>query len=325
MRVSKVIFIGKSKKKSGSTRFMLKGLRKRAPRARFLNVPRYRKRYVWSNCKKHIHRRITSYDPDLVLIFSQDIPFEVLEKIKARYLTAIYYHDGYNPPGEKLLRYARQVDYFFLTNKTQIGLFREAGVRNPIFCLEGCDADEHRRVPSWNRKWAAQVAFIGKPGAPHRVELLKCVNRSFELKAWGGDWAGFGFKCPKTSIYPRQFARICNATDIILGCDAHLEMEGCFSNRTWHTLGCGGFLLTNYQPGLEDIFVKGRHLEWYHSPAECLEMIAHFLHHPGERKAIAAAGYEFVHANRTYDIVMDEIISHIETDQNHYSAADERR
>jgi len=186
MRVSKVIFIGKSKKKSGSTRFMLKGLRKRAPRARFLNVPRYRKRYVWSNCKKHIHRRITSYDPDLVLIFSQDIPFEVLEKIKARYLTAIYYHDGYNPPGEKLLRYARQVDYFFLTNKTQIGLFREAGVRNPIFCLEGCDAGEHRRVPSRNRKWAAQVAFIGKPSAPHRVELLKSVNRSFELKAWGG-------------------------------------------------------------------------------------------------------------------------------------------
>ena len=120
MKISKVIFIGKSKKKSGTTRFMLKGLQKRVPQVAFLNAPRYRKLYFWSNYEKHIYRRITSYDPDLVLIFSQDIPFEVLDKIKARYLTAIYYHDGYNPPRDKLVRYARQVDYFFLTNKTQI-------------------------------------------------------------------------------------------------------------------------------------------------------------------------------------------------------------
>ena len=63
------------------------------------------------------------------------------------------------------------------------------------------------------------------------------------------------------------------------------------------------------------MFEKGRHLEWYQDPAECLEMIEYYLQHPDERRAIAAAGYEYVHANRTYDVVMDEIISRIESDQ----------
>ena len=315
MKIKKVIFLGKSKKKTGNTRFMLKGLRKRVPQAEFINVPRYRKKYFWTDHRKRIYRRITDFDPDLVLIYSSDIPLAVLEKIRSRRLTAIFYPDVYEPLQEKMVQYARLVDYLFITNKTQIEELRSLGIRNPVFCWQGCDPDEHRIIPTRKPKWSSQVAFIGRPSPAHRVDLLKAVHRQFELKAWGARWSEFGFKCPKVNVYPKHYARICYAADVILGCDASFEMDYNTSNRTWITLGCGGFLLTNYQHGLEDIFEKGRHLEWYRDTAECLEMIEYYLQHPEKRKAIAAAGYEFAHTHRTYDIVMDEIITRIESDR----------
>lgn len=315
MPISKVIFLGKSKKKTGNTRFMLKGLQRRVPQAAFLNVPRYRKLYFWSDYQRHIFRRIVAFDPDLVLIYSSDIPFAVLEKIQSRYLTAIFYPDVYNPLRERLVAYARQVDYLFITNKRQIAELESLGVRKPIFCWQGCDADEHRVVATRNPKWAAQVAFIGRPSPDHRVQLLQAVHQSFDFKAWGAPWSAYGFRCPQVNIYPRHYARICYASEIMLGCDASFDMDFNTSNRTWITLGCGGFLLTNYQRGLEDMFVKGKHLEWYQSTEECLEMIDYYLQHPHKRRKIAAAGYAYVHANRTYDIVMDEIITRIEENQ----------
>jgi spore maturation protein CgeB len=64
---------------------------------------------------------------------------------------------------------------------------------------------------------------------------------------------------------------------------------------------------------METILKKGVHLEWFHSKEECLDLIGYYLKHDQERKEIARRGYEFVHSNRTYDVVMDEIISYFET------------
>ena len=182
--------------------------------------------------------------------------------------------------------------------------------------MQGCDRDAHRIIATRNKKWAAEVAFVGRPHQENRVTMLQAINQKFDLKTWGARWQEYDLTCLKTRIYPAEYAKICYATKISLGCDQSFELEGYFSNRTWITLGCGGFLLTNYTPGLEDIFTKGKHLEWYHDEAECLELIAYYLKHEQRRKQIAQNGYEFAHTHRTYDVVMDEIISHIENNHN---------
>ena len=77
-------------------------------------------------------------------------------------------------------------------------------------------------------------------------------------------------------------------------------------------MGCGGFLITRYILGMDTIFTKGVHLVWFHSKEECLDLIDYYLKHDEQRKKIARRGYQFVHSNRTYDVVIDEIISHFE-------------
>jgi hypothetical protein len=316
MSIRSVIFLGKSKKKTGNTRFMLNALQRRVEQVVFLNLPRVKKTYFWTDYRKIILHKIIKQNPDLVLIYSKDIPYSVLQKISPRFKTALFFPDHDGPENEKLIQYGALVDYLFITNKTHIAALKSLGVRNPVYCMQGCDRDTHRIIATRNNKWTAEVAFVGRPRQENRVEILQAINRKYELKTWGASWQEYGLTCLKDHIYPTEYAKICYATKIILGCDQSFELEGYFSNRTWITLGCGGFLLTNYTPGLEDIFTKGKHLEWYHDEAECLELIAYYLKHEERRKQIAQNGYEFAHTHRTYDVVMDEIISHIENNHN---------
>ena len=316
MSINHVIFLGKSKKKTGNTRFMLKALQRRVGQVVFINLPRYKKYCFWTDYRKAIRRKIFKQNPDLVLIYSKDIPYSVLEKIIPRYQTAIFFPDPDGPSDQKLIRYGALVDYLFITNKTHLADLKAQGVKNPIYCMQGCDRDVHRVMATKNHKWASEVAFIGRPWQENRIKLLQAINQKYDLKTWGAHWREYGLTCLKTRVYPKEYAKICYATKIILGCDQSFELEGYFSNRTWITLGCGGFLLTNYNPGLEKIFTKGEHLEWYHNQEECLALIDYYLKHEDRRKQVAQNGYQFAHTHRTYDKVIDEIISHIENNHN---------
>ncbi len=313
MQIFKVIFLGKSKKKTGDTQFMFNALRRRVQKAVFINVPRYKKLFFWTDFKKVIHKKINRFNPDLVLIYSKDIPYSVLSKIRAQYKTAIFYPDVNVPLDEKLVSYARLTDYLFITNKSQIAELKSLGVKNPVFCMHGCDRDDHRIIQTKNLKWASDVAFIGRPSIDYRIELLQAINQHYNLKTWGANWQVFGLTCLKKNIYPKEFAKICYASKIILGCDVREDIECHTSNRTWIALGCGGFLLTRYIHGMETIFKKGVHLEWFHTKQECLDLIDYYLKHDEQRKKIARRGFQFVHANRTYDVVINEIISHFES------------
>ena len=97
MRIRNVIFLGKSKKKTGNTRFMLKALQRRVDRVVFINLPRIKKYYFWADHRRIILNKILRHDPDLVLIYSKDIPYSVLEKIKPHYRTAIFFPDPDGP------------------------------------------------------------------------------------------------------------------------------------------------------------------------------------------------------------------------------------
>lgn len=71
------------------------------------------------------------------------------------------------------------------------------------------------------------------------------------------------------------------------------------SQRIWDVLGCGGFLLTNYQMELPEYLQVGADLDCYESPAELKEKVAYYLSHQEERMEIAHHGYETVKNKHT--------------------------
>ena len=111
MPITKVIFVGKSKKKTGNTKFMFNALKRRVKQATFINVPRHKKLFFWTDFQKIIHKKILRVNPDVVLIYSKDLPYQVLKNIRTLYRTVIFYPDPEGPLNEKLIRYGRLVDY----------------------------------------------------------------------------------------------------------------------------------------------------------------------------------------------------------------------
>ncbi len=70
--------------------------------------------------------------------------------------------------------------------------------------------------------------------------------------------------------------------------------------RVFDILGCGGFLMTNYQQELTEIFTVGEDLECYGSIEELVEKCDYYLKHEDERIRIAVTGYEKVKKYHTY-------------------------
>ena len=70
--------------------------------------------------------------------------------------------------------------------------------------------------------------------------------------------------------------------------------------RIFDILGCGGFLMTNFQAELPEYFDIGVDLETYSSMEELVEKCAYYLEHEDKRQKIAQNGYEKVCAGHTY-------------------------
>lgn len=70
--------------------------------------------------------------------------------------------------------------------------------------------------------------------------------------------------------------------------------------RIFDILGCGGFLMTNYQAELPEYFEIGVDLEAYSSLDELVDKCAYYLAHEEERKQIALNGYRKVCEQHTY-------------------------
>ena len=62
--------------------------------------------------------------------------------------------------------------------------------------------------------------------------------------------------------------------------------------RVLDVLGCGGFLITNYQPEIMEYFTPGRDLVVYEDIVDLVSKVEYYLIHEDERKAIAANGYK---------------------------------
>ena len=81
--------------------------------------------------------------------------------------------------------------------------------------------------------------------------------------------------------------------------------------RIFDILGCGGFLMTNFQSELLDFFNIGTDLEAYSSMEELVEKCAYYLEHEDIRKQIAENGYEKVCTNHTYIHRLKEMIGYL--------------
>jgi spore maturation protein CgeB len=70
--------------------------------------------------------------------------------------------------------------------------------------------------------------------------------------------------------------------------------------RAFDIMGCGGFLLTNFQADFLEHFTPGADYVYYESVDDLLCKVDYYLEHEDERCRIARNGYEMVKENHSY-------------------------
>lgn len=78
--------------------------------------------------------------------------------------------------------------------------------------------------------------------------------------------------------------------------------------RTFETLGCETFILTNETPGLSNLFSIGKNIITYSNEWDLLDKISYYLKNATERDIITKNGYNHVLQNHTYFKRMEYLV-----------------
>jgi hypothetical protein len=208
--------------------------------------------------------------------------------------------------------YAQAADLVFsgYSSKCRYGLYNINAA--PLFGF----FDKNKYQVLKNRNKCIDVSFVGlinKANRRNYIDYLRANKITVDLYG-GGTRNGF--------IDFSKMVEILNNSKI------NLNFCGLDTRKAIHTLNinnritqingrlfeialCGGFVLTEYMPGIENMFEIGKEMDCFRSKEELLEKIKYYLKNEKEREDIAKRGYE--RAIRDYDATVGfaKIFDHI--------------
>ena len=145
--------------------------------------------------------------------------------------------------------------------------------------------------------------------ALERCEILTMVGQKHQVNLFTGDknYKPEGINNRGKVDYYNEMPYIFKNTDINLNITLRSIQRG-IPLRCMDIMGCGGFLLTNYQEDFLNFFEPFEDYVYFESRADLLEKIEYYITHDEERNRIAASGYEKVKAGHTYKLRLEEIL-----------------
>ncbi len=151
-------------------------------------------------------------------------------------------------------------------------------------------------------RYVAAHSYIGMQIAQtERARTLNTLSRYFSVDLYTGSdvsaLQGVQTHGPVASL--TEMPKIFHLSRINLNMTIKPIQTG-LPLRIFDILGCGGFLMTNFQAELPEYFDIGADLEAYSSMEELVEKCAYYLEHEDVRRQIAENGYRKVCEQHTY-------------------------
>ena len=153
-------------------------------------------------------------------------------------------------------------------------------------------------------------SFIGSDLAWHeRLLYLNSLAKYFDVDLYtGSDTSELnGVHIHSTVKTLTEMPLVFNLSRINLNITTRSIQTG-LSLRNFDICGCGGFLMTNYQEELPELYEPGTEAEYFSSEDELVDKCAYYLEHEDERAAIAQRGYERTVSSHSYEIRIAEMI-----------------
>ena len=169
------------------------------------------------------------------------------------------------------------------------------------------------------RRYLVAHQYIGmKLAALERERTLNHLARNFHVTLYtGSDTSSLkGVDCRGGVKTLTEMPKVFHASKINLNMTMR-PIETGLSLRVWDILGCGGFLMTNYQAEIPDFFEIGKDMETYTSMEELEQKVQYYLTHEDERIEIAIRGYEKASMYHTYEKRLAEMLRILASSNSH--------
>lgn len=160
-----------------------------------------------------------------------------------------------------------------------------------------------------DKKTTAQLYIGNKLTALERMQMMTQLSEHFSVDLYTGSDTS-----TLPHIHNRGFAKsltempvIFHESKINLNPTSRAIRSG-LPQRIFDIMGCGGFVLTNYQPELPEIFALNSEVAAYSSLEEMLDLISYYLEHENTRKEIAHNGFERVARDYNYPVRLEQLL-----------------
>ena len=254
-------------------------------------------------CKKKTDETICcfaqQYRPDMILIgFAKFLDDATIRLLREKVRSAVFVgFDGDLWPGRNpgRIEAARELDVVLATNNgSSLDEYRQAGVKKCVFLPNVCDPDLDYRYPVNDHMrsdilWTGKVQHKGSlnSGDTLRQDVLNLLAADSRARLYG---------ClGRPQIEGLDYLYAISGAKIGVSINAINSVPLYHSDRFTHYTACGTMVLAKRVPDTERLMEDKKHVVYFDTPQECMELIDWYLSREEERKQIADAGMQRCH------------------------------
>lgn len=182
-----------------------------------------------------------------------------------------------------------------------------SGMMHIVACCDGGYVDKKR----------SGVVFVGNnyvntniefPLSKDRENMVKFLQLKFGsyFEVYGNNWSGSKLTTQKEEVEIYQNAKLAINHN-------NFDEPAYTSDRLWRIMGTGAFCLTKYFKGIECLFKKGYHLDWWSTLEELNKMVDYYVQVPMAHEIIARRGMEHVRSNHSWTARIKEMMTFIDS------------
>ncbi|MCP3677124.1 MAG: glycosyltransferase [Deltaproteobacteria bacterium] len=186
-----------------------------------------------------------------------------------------------------------------------------ANIKSSFDELYGLASEEELNSIREERECDVEAAILWRATLTYRLLCIKELAK-FDITIHGDDeWRSLlsgSCKILPPLNYYKELPRFYNACKINFNA-TNLQMGEAVNQRVFDVPACGGFLLTDHQHALEELFEVGSEVITYKERGEIHELADFYLKHPSARREVAKRGRERVLREHTYAVRLKTIIA----------------
>ncbi len=190
-------------------------------------------------------------------------------------------------------------DLMTTTDEATLPKYRRDGIRNVVLTQWGANSAAMRR-PLPAAECPYSVTFVGEAHGNRKQRITELNRLGIQVNCFGHGW-------PTGPVPSQRIPEIMQGSIISLNF-ANSRGRNQIKARSFEIPGSGGFLLTEYTPGIEAYYSLGPEIEIFENTRELARKIRHYLDHSDERDRIAMAGFERSVRDHTYEMRMKAIL-----------------